>query len=289
MSISCTMVAFNCFHLDYPLEAAIRSALEVVDEVFVNEGNSFDETKDLLVSLQEEFGKDVVRFETRNWIHNRNWQQIERNYAIKQAACDWILILDADEMIHENDVSTIKTLTETPHLNFIDFKVTHFYGLPKYVNTNPSWYSHHVRLGKKNTNYKFRNSPGGSCCDICSGKPLQPVHGRRASDIAYSGIQLWHYGWVRDARVMGIKTKKFNAWYSNDKKYFNGHLDEKVPFNYKMEKSMHFLREFKGTHPKHFYKWWFDKERLLVYNPEDATSLEEDHDPAKETVDRFNE
>ena len=45
MSISATIVAFNCIHLDYPLEASVRSALEVADEVFVNEGNSFDETK----------------------------------------------------------------------------------------------------------------------------------------------------------------------------------------------------------------------------------------------------
>lgn len=288
MSITATIVAFNCIYLDYPLEASIRSALEVVDEVFINEGNSFDETKDLLVSLQEEFGKDVIRFESRDWKHDRGWQQRERNYAIEQAKGEWILIVDADDMIHEDDAPIIKALATTPYLNFIDFKVAHFYGLPKYINTNPSWYSHHVRMGRKTANYKFRNNPGGSCCDISAGKPLQPVHGRQGHDIAYSGIQLWHYGWVRDARVMGIKTKKFDGWYANNKKYFDGYLDEKVPFDYKMDKSMRFLKEFKGTHPKHFNKWWSSRERLLVYSPEDVTSSAADHDPTKETIDRFN-
>lgn len=291
MAITSTVVAFNCIQLDYPLEASIRSALEVVDEVFVNEGNSSDGTKDILVSLQEEFGKDVVRFETRDWVHNRGWQQKERNYAIEQAKGDWILVLDADDLIHENDVLAIKALAEAPYLNFIDFKVSHFYGLPSYINGNPSWYNHHVRMGRKTANYKFRNTPGGSCCDISAWRPLRPVHGHQGLDIAYSGITIYHYGWCRDARAMGIKYEKFKGWYSNDKKYFDGYLDSGVPFDYQIERFKDRLIEFKGTHPKHFDKWWDSRERLQKYVPEDTKSPDlenSDHAPFKETIDRFN-
>lgn len=293
MSITCTMVAWNVARLDYPFEASIRSALEVADEIFVNEGNSSDGTKDILVSLQKEFGKDVVRFESRDWLHDRGWQQRERNYAIEQAKGDWILILDADDVFHEKDASVVRSLADTPYLNFIDFKVLHFYGLPSHVNGNLSWYNHHVRMGRKAVNYKFRNTPGGSCCDISAGKPLQPVHGRQGPDIAYSNVAIHHYGWCRDARVMGIKYEKFKGWYSNDKKYFDGYLDEEVPFDYQFERFKNRLIEFKGTHPKHFHRWWDSRERLLKYVPGDTELKPPDletseHAPFKETIDRFN-
>ena len=87
---------------------------------------------------------------------------------------------------------------------------------------------------------------------------------------------------------MGAKTKKFWGWYKNDSRYFDGYLDSNVPFDYKMEKSMPMLREFKGKHPKYFYKWWESRDRLLVYKPENPGSEEVDHDPLKETIDRFN-
>ncbi len=290
-SISCTIIAWNTIRLDYCLEGTIRSALEFVDEVFVNEGNSSDGTKDLLVSLQEEFGKDVVRFESRDWKHDRAFQQRERNYAIEQAKGDWILILDADDMFHEDNALIIKSLAATSYLNFIDFKVLHFYGLPSYINGNISWYNHHVRMGRKSANYKFRNNPGGSCCDISAGKPLSSVHGRQGRDIAYSSVPIHHYGWIRSAECMGMKYEKFKGWYANDEKYFEGYLDSEVPFDYQFERFKDRLIEFKGTHPKYFDKWKNSRKRLLKYVPGETEppDLENSpHAPFKETIDRFN-
>jgi glycosyltransferase involved in cell wall biosynthesis len=267
MAISITMVAFNCNYLDYCLEAAIRSGLTFADEVIVNEGMSFDDTHDTLIQLQEEFGKDVIKIFRREWKHDRGWQERERNFAIDKAKGDWIVIQDADDCFHEKDANLIKKVAADPSVNLINFEVLHFYGLPCFTNPNPDWYHRHTRMGRKKVDFRIRNTPGGCVSDVTArGKAC---HGYRGPDIVWLAADhpIYHYGWVRDARVAGIKLNKFRGWYNDDEKYYDGKLDENVPFDYRLLKHMKKLHKFKSTHPTPAYKWFISRNRLIKYDP----------------------
>ena len=267
MAISVTMVAFNCNYLDYCLEAAIRSSLYFADEVVVNEGMSSDDTYETLLKLQEEFGSDVIRIFRRKWHHDRGWQERERNFAIDQAKGDWIVIQDADDCFHEKDAETIKNICADPKIFLINFEVLHFYGLPGFVNPNPDWYHRHTRMGRKEIDFRIRNTPGGCVSDICAqGKPCHDFKGPGIMRLA-PDKPIFHYGWIRDARVAGIKLNKFRGWYNDDKKYFDGHLDTAVPFDYKLTKFMKDLHKFIGTHPRPAYDWFISRNRLIKYDP----------------------
>jgi len=281
MAISVTMVAFNCNYLDYCIEASIRSSLTFADEVVVNEGMGFDDTHETLLTLQEEFGKDVVRIYRREWNHDRGWQEKERNFAIDQAKGDWIVIQDADDCFHEKDADLIKTVCSDDRINLINFEVLHFYGLPCFTNPNPQWYHRHTRMGRKRVDFRIKNTPGGCVSDVCARG--RPCHTYKGSDIVYMPVEspIYHYGWVRDARVAGIKLNKFRGWYDNDKKYFDGHLDEHVPFNYQVLKYMKDLHKFKGIHPESAYKWFASRNRLIRYDPEEHSGISYKANPNK--------
>ncbi len=273
MAISVTMVASNCIFLDYSIEAAVRSSLTFADEVVINEGMSFDNTYEVLLNLQKEFGEDVVRIYRREWLHDRGWQERERNFAIDQTKGDWIVIQDADDCFHENDAELIKTVCSDDRINLINFEVLHFYGLPCFTNPNPQWYHRHTRMGRKRVDFRIKNTPGGCVSDVCAGG--RPCHTYKGSDIVYMPKEspIYHYGWTRDARVAGIKLKKFKGWYADDKKYFDGYLDEEIPFDYQLEKFKKNLDIFTGSHPAPIYDWFISKNRLIRYNPEEHTDL----------------
>jgi glycosyltransferase involved in cell wall biosynthesis len=266
MAISVTMVAFNCNFLDYAVEAAIRSSLTFADEVVVNEGMGADDTYEILVALQEEFGKDVIRLYRRKWYHDRGWQERERNFAIDKAKGDWIVIQDADDCFHEKDADSIKKVCADDRINLINFEVLHFYGLPCFTNPNPNWYHRHTRMGRKRVDFRIRNTPGGCVSDVCAYG--RPCHLYKGSDIVHmpADSPIYHYGWTRDARVAGIKLKKFKGWYADDSKYFEGYLDVQVPFDYQILKFMKKLDKFKGTHPTPIYKWFASRNRLIRYD-----------------------
>lgn len=284
-SIATTFVTYNCIMLDYCIEAAIRSTLEFSDEVIINDGNSVDETFDLLKNLQQEYGNDRIKIVQRDWVHDIGWQERERNYAAEQSNCEWLMLQDADECVHEKDAPLLKLVAADTKYNLINFEVLHFYGLPCFTNPNPQWYHRHTRMGRRSVNFGVKRHPGGCVSDVYAfGKPC---HRYRGSDIAMltSDHAIYHYGWVRDARVAGIKLNKFNGWYANDPKYFDGYLDSDVPFDYKLTEHVNNLTKFEGTHPNPVYKWFAERNRLIKFDPETNQLFKYEASPFKEGKD----
>ena len=77
------------------IEHCITSALPVVDEVIVVDSGSKDKTKEIAAR----FGK----------VYEIIWTDFSaaRNYALKKATGDWVIVLDADEVLDERDYNTI--------------------------------------------------------------------------------------------------------------------------------------------------------------------------------------
>ena len=82
------------------LERALHSVQSIVDEIIIVDTGSTDKT----IEIAKKFTDKVFHFE---WINDFS---AARNFSLKQATKDWILIIDADEMLTEKEIKEIKAL-----------------------------------------------------------------------------------------------------------------------------------------------------------------------------------
>ena len=80
------------------LPNCLRSVKGLVDEIIVVDTGSKDNT----IEIAKQFGAKVVKYKWSNDFSNA------RNFSLKHATKDWIIVLDADEIISKEDHSKIK-------------------------------------------------------------------------------------------------------------------------------------------------------------------------------------
>ena len=85
------------------IRACLESAKELADELLVADSGSTDATMD----IAREYGARIVEREYINSANMKNW-------AIPQAAHEWVMILDADERITEELAASIRTALKDP-------------------------------------------------------------------------------------------------------------------------------------------------------------------------------
>lgn len=84
------------------LEKCLDSVKKIADEIIIVDTGSKDKTK----GIAKKFNAKIYDFK---WNHDFSEA---RNFSIKKAAKDWILVLDADETISKKDQNKIKKLIE---------------------------------------------------------------------------------------------------------------------------------------------------------------------------------
>ena len=84
------------------LGKCLESVAELVDEIVIVDTGSVDSTMD----IAREHGARVLEFE---WVNDFSKA---RNYSIRNATSQWVLALDADEVISRKDHEKLKKLTE---------------------------------------------------------------------------------------------------------------------------------------------------------------------------------
>ncbi len=92
------------------LEQCLTSIRDVVDEIIVVDTGSTDSTKE----ISKKFTNKIYDFE---WIDDFS---VARNESLKRATKEWILTLDADETIAQEDLKGLQQLTNaTAHVGFM--------------------------------------------------------------------------------------------------------------------------------------------------------------------------
>jgi hypothetical protein len=248
--ISANMMTHQCVILDFCLEASIRCALDICDDVYISDGKSTDGTLDLLYTLQKEYGQDRVKIFERDWSHTRAMWTEERNWILDKIHDGaYIFAIDADEVFHEDSAVEIRKFTDAG-LNAVSFPVIHFYGRPTHYIEGPAWYKRHMRLFSKSTGIRWLHRPAG-CADDILWPDGFPAHlGRNF----VSNLTLYHYGNCRSPKALGMKAKKADDLYQDSKEYKDGSLAIARSFTYAFETSG--AKEFKGTHPKYIKEWY---------------------------------
>jgi len=245
MKVSGFTFCRNAVLYDYPVVESIRSILPIVDEFVVNVGRCGDGTLELIRST----GDPKVRIVESVWDEALRKDGLiysqQTNIAMSHCTGDWAFYLQADEVIHEDDlpriVEAMRTHQRSPEVKGLIFRYLHFVG--DYWSTNPWFYHKAVRI--------IRNNGEVESCGDAVGFHLKATKQYLQSGprewLAPSGGRVFHYGWVKDPKTMLAKKQEMTKVY---------HGDHPPPSEAKLYSQDTFefgeygiLKEFRGSHP----------------------------------------
>ena len=163
-------------------------------------GERGDDTRGLVASLDD----DRVRIVDAVWDESRRHLAYAdmTNAALDACTGDWCLYVQADEVLHEDDLETIRgrcsELLDDGRVEGLLLDYLHFFGDYRHVQRGQGWYPREIRV--------IRNGIGiRSVRDAQSfRKPPQ-----RRLRVARARARVFHYGWVRHPRAMQAKVEAF--------------------------------------------------------------------------------
>lgn len=245
MKVSGLTFCRNAVKYDYPVVESIRSILPIVDEFIVNVGRCEDGTLELIQSLED----PKIRIVESVWDESMRKDGLiyaqQTNIALAQCAGDWAFYIQADEVVHEDDLPRIQEAMRrhlgNPAVKGLLFRYLHF--VADYWSTNPWFYHKAVRI--------IRNNGEVESCGDAVGFHLKATRQYLQSGpkewIAPSNGRMFHYGWVKDPKTMLAKVKEQIAVYHGaTPPPHQAALYTQDTFEYE---DYAVLKEFSGRHP----------------------------------------
>lgn len=182
----------NAIKFDFPVLESIRSVLPICDEYIVNVGDSEDGTLELVRSLNDPRIKIVESIWDPALRAGGAILAQQTDIAISQCRGEWILYLQADEVIHEQYLeailSSLRRSKDRPEVQGLLFGFRHFYGSFQTYQKGINWYRHEVRA--------IRNGIGIRSWGDAQGFRLE---GRKLK-VVRCPAEVYHYGWARPFR-----------------------------------------------------------------------------------------
>ena len=240
--ISGFTIVRNAVKLDYPIVPAIRSILDLCDELVVNVGASEDETRDVVVGI----GDSRIRVLDTVWDFSRGGGTLafETNRALAACRGAWGVYIQADEVLHETGVVAVReALREWEGDRRVEGLLVdylHFYGDFDTLATDRHWYRREVRVVRLGQEiHSFQDAQG-----------FRVGPGERRVRARVTGAPMFHYGWARPPQSM---RRKFVA----SKEVFHERADQ-LEAHAELE-ALYWtplLRPFRGSqHPRVAQAW----------------------------------
>lgn len=234
----------NAIKYDFPICEAITSVLPVVDEFVVNVGNSEDETLDLIQSLDDTRIKIVESVWDDTLKRDGQVLGSQQDIALSHCSGDWAFLIQGDEVVHEDDLSVIREAMEK---HFSDeqvlglvFRVLHFKG--DYWSVDPWMYRKATRIIKNHRNIYSTTD----CCDFRTQESSKML--KSASSSRIIPARIFHYGWVKDAKVFREKKCEMESWWHGDTRSPE-ELDREAALQAEFP-NYDILKDFHGCHPR---------------------------------------
>lgn len=240
MKISGCTIARDAVRLDYPLAESLRSLLPLVDELIVAVGDCDDGTWELVQGI----GDPRIRAFRTTWDLGRreNVLSDETNKALDRCTGDWAVYLQADEVLHEDDLALVRASIARYHgtrVEGLSFRYLHFYGSYRTVQDHPRWFyrraTRAVRLGAG------VRSAGDACGFLVAGPD-----GSRRLHRAHVAARVFHYGWVRPPEIMARKQLNLEGIFDGPAAIAGSDEREVASGIYA---TLGHLRAFHGSHP----------------------------------------
>lgn len=249
MKVSGFSFVRNGFNYDCPFVEAIQSILPICDEFVVAVGDSTDGTREAI----EGIASDKIRIIDTVWDDNlRKGGKIfsqQSNIALKEVKGDWAFHIQADEVIHENDLHKIRAAMEKDFNNektegFI-LPFLHFWGDYRHYRNTRRVHNHEIRIFKNTGNvFSFRDSQGfrkySSYQEYLSNEELGLKLRVKKMD-----APVFHYNHVRTPSSFRKKQSEMGYFYGDDK--MSKETIEKNGYDLNLVDR---VAKFSGTHPK---------------------------------------
>src|SRR5687767_10759543 len=203
-SISGFTMARNATLLHYPIRESIASALPIVDEfvVALGAGDEGDRTREEIDSL----GSDKIKIIDTVWDIDAFPRGMEHAHQtdIAKNACrgEWLLYLQADEVLHEDDhpaiVARCAELRDDPEVEGLLFDYLHFWGDYDHHHRSHGWYKHEIRIVRNDPEiHSWESAQSFRRIPDFDGRNYRVREGTRKLNVAAVDARIFHYGWVR--------------------------------------------------------------------------------------------
>ena len=266
MKISGFTMCKNASKLYYPVKASIASILPIVDEFIVAVGDC-DVDDDTLEQIKS-IDSDKIKIIHTVWDIEKYPRGMENAHQtdIAKNACngDWVFYLQADEVVHENDLQKIKDscikYLKNKIVDGLLFDYLHFYGDYNHFNNGRGWYQNEIRLVRNDKDiHSFQSAQSFRRIPNFDGLSYRNKEGTTKLNVVKVDAKIYHYGWVRPPRFMQKKKIALDSIHSN-----KNSLNDPEIFNYG---PIGCLTNFKGTHPSVMKDWIskFDWAKHLNY------------------------
>jgi len=240
MFISGFTIIKNAIINDYPVVESITSILPVVDEMIVLVGDSDDDTRKLIESINDPKIRiyDSVWNKTLRTGGQALADETNKAFNLISSKADWAFYIQADEVVHEKYHATIleacKQYKEGKRVQGLLFKYLHFYGTYDYIGDSRKWYSREIRIIRNNKEITaYRDAQG-----FRIGSKKLPVN--------LIDAYIYHYGWVKNPAQMIHKQKHIGQYWVGQADYVLPEFDPSDIFNFSEYDS---IQKFKDTHP----------------------------------------
>lgn len=259
MKISGFTMLKNASKLYYPIKQSIMSALPIVDEFIVALGDC--DPDDSSRKEIESIGSPKIRIIDTVWNLEKYPRGMEHAHQtdIAKEACsgDWLLYLQADELIHEGDheniVNRCRDLLGDKEVDGLLFKYRHFWGDYNHYHTSHGWYSHEIRIIRNDPEIhswesaqSFRRIPG---FDYINYRQQEGTH---KLNVAAVNAHIFHYGWVRPPSFMQAKRQAFDTSHKGESRAEELYKNAPKEFDFG---PLNLLEEFSETHPAAMKEW----------------------------------
>lgn len=234
MFVSGFAIVRNAIHYDYPVVESIRSILPLVDEMVVAVGNSRDDTRKLI----SEIPSQKIRIIDTVWDENQRAGGTvlaeQTNIALNECQGDWCFYIQADEVVHENDLdrveSSMKKQLNSPRIEGLSFRYHHFRA--DYTIRDPLPYRRQIRVVRPGIGVQ---SVGDACGFGIDNRKLHS---------ASTGAWVYHYGYVKPPVNMSAKMDYFLSLYDG-RQVEPGSENSQDFYDWNLQTCEHFT----GSHP----------------------------------------
>lgn len=249
MKISGITFIKNGIMVDYPFLEAIQSILPICDELVVAVGDSTDNTREAIQNLKS----DKIKIIDTVWDLSKRTGGVvfaeQSNIALDGVTGDWVIHVQADEVIHENDVAKLKEeilkYDKDPRVEGLILPYYHFWGDYNHIWTSRKVHRYEVRA--------FRNIKGIRSYRDSQGfrkySSLEGYHNGEVGEklkVKKSEAHIFHYKCVKPPKQMRKKMEIFHSFYKDDAWLKKKYTDETDEFDYQVYDR---LEVFNGTQP----------------------------------------
>lgn len=229
----------NAIKFDYPVVEAINSILPICDEFIVALGNSDDDTRSLIESINSTKIKIIDTIWDDSLREGGRVLALETDKAFDaiSADTDWCFYIQGDECVHEKYLPIIKSAMQenldNKNVEGLLFNYSHFYGSYDYIGTSKRWYRKEIRVVRNLKNIRSYKDAQGFRID-----------GRKLN-VKQIDASVYHYGWVKHPSKQQDKQKNFNKLWHDDQ-WMKNNIADVDEFDYSQVDG---LKLFTGTHP----------------------------------------